>query len=52
LRFATPKDTEKKEEPVKEEAAAKWNLEVRLDASGAQKEHLGRFSLDYTAEIP
>jgi hypothetical protein len=52
LRFATPKETEKKEDPRKKEAAAKRNLEVRPDASGAQKEHLGRFSLDYTAEIP
>jgi hypothetical protein len=38
LRFATPK--EKQEDPKKKEAAAKWNLEVRQDAFGAQKEHL------------
>jgi predicted metalloprotease with PDZ domain len=40
LRFATPKETVKTEDPKKNEAAAKWNLEVRPDASGAQKEHL------------
>jgi hypothetical protein len=40
LRFATPKETEKKEDPKKKEAAAKWNLEACPDASGAQKEHL------------
>jgi predicted metalloprotease with PDZ domain len=40
LRFATPKETEQKEDHAKKEAAAKWNLEVRPDASGAQKEHL------------
>ena len=40
LRFATPKETEKKEEHAKKEAAAKWNLEVRPDASGAQRGHL------------
>jgi hypothetical protein len=52
LRFATPKETEKKEDSKKKEAAAKWILEIRPDASGARKEHLGRFSLDHTAEIP
>jgi hypothetical protein len=52
LRVATPKETEKKQDPTKKKAAANWNLEVRPDASGAQKEHLGRFSLDYRAEIP
>jgi hypothetical protein len=40
LRFATPEETAKTEDPKKKEAAAKWNLEVRPDASGAQKEHL------------
>jgi hypothetical protein len=40
LRFATPLEIDKKEGPKKTEAAAKWNLEVRPDASGAQKEHL------------
>jgi hypothetical protein len=49
LRVATPKETEKKQDPTKKKAAANWNLEVRPDA---QKEHLGRFSLDYRAEIP
>jgi predicted metalloprotease with PDZ domain len=44
LRFATPKETEKTEDPKKKEAAAKWNLEVRPDASGAQKEHLQKLS--------
>ena len=40
LRFATPKEAEKKEDPKKKEAAAQWNLEIRPDASGIQKEHL------------
>jgi hypothetical protein len=40
LRFATPKETEKTEDLKKTEAAAKWNLQVRPEASGAQKEHL------------
>jgi predicted metalloprotease with PDZ domain len=40
LRFVTPKESEKKEDAKKKEAAAKWNLEVRPDASGVQKEHL------------
>ena len=40
LRFATPKETEKTEDPKKKEAAAKWNLEVHPDASGPQKKHL------------
>jgi predicted metalloprotease with PDZ domain len=39
-RFATPKKTGKKEDHTKKEAAAKWNLQVRPEASGAQKEHL------------
>jgi predicted metalloprotease with PDZ domain len=40
LRFAPPKETEKKDEPRKEERAMAWKLEVRPDASGAQKERL------------
>jgi predicted metalloprotease with PDZ domain len=40
LRFAKPKETDKKQDPTKKEAAAKWNLGARPDAFGAQKEHL------------
>jgi predicted metalloprotease with PDZ domain len=40
LRFAPLKETEKKDESRKEEHAREWKLEVRADASGAQKERL------------
>ena len=40
LRFAPPKETEKKDEPKKQELASEWKLEVRADASETQKEHL------------
>jgi predicted metalloprotease with PDZ domain len=40
LRFAPRKDTEKKEEPKKQELASEWKLEVRADASDTQKQRL------------
>jgi predicted metalloprotease with PDZ domain len=40
LRFAPPKETEKKEEFKKQTLANEWKLEVRVDASDTQEEHL------------
>jgi hypothetical protein len=40
LRFAPSEVTEKKVEPKKQELASEWKLEVRGDASDAQKERL------------